>query len=361
MKKLRLKKIWIILIVCILLISAYPTIQIIRISFNNYSFLSSIKILNHGYKNKALKNKYSKTFEIAINSSDFIDKNANYYLNIDYYNRKDFIKSINSLIKIGYSTKDINLINKNFNDSTLADLVKSPLIKDISEYMKFDYFKSENLNRYIKYYDDDYKKAVVNVNIGLDTEFYTNAKTVKNFSIGVLANKYNKLDEAFEPNNLMKIKSDCSKNESYLQKEAAEAFENMCNDAKKEKRYILSNSAYRSYKSQNEIYNTYLKTYGQSYVNNYVATPGYSEHQTGLAVDVASKSSNIFENSNEYKWMIENAYKYGYILRYPKDKEKITGYKNEAWHFRYVGINAAKYIKENNITYDEYYIMFLDK
>ena len=59
--------------------------------------------------------------------------------------------------------------------------------------------------------------------------------------------------------------------------------------------------------------------------------------------------------------MIENAYKYGYILRYPKDKEKITGYKNEAWHFRYVGINAAKYIKKNNITYDEYYIMFLDK
>ena len=120
------------------------------------------------------------------------------------------------------------------------------------------------------------------------------------------------------------------------------------------------NSAYRSYEDQQSVYDTYYSLYGQSYVDKYVAIPGYSEHQTGLALDVKSKNSNLFANSKEYSWMLENSYKYGFVLRYPKDKEDITGYNFEAWHFRYVGIDIAKYMYENNITYDEYYVMFLD-
>ena len=123
----------------------------------------------------------------------------------------------------------------------------------------------------------------------------------------------------------------------------------------------MANSAYRSYSDQEDTYNYYLEKYGQNYVNNFVAVPGYSEHQTGLALDVAAKDSEIFEESSEYTWMLENSYKYGFILRYPYEKQEITGYKFEAWHFRYVGEEIAKYVKENNITYEEYYIMFLDK
>ena len=151
------------------------------------------------------------------------------------------------------------------------------------------------------------------------------------------------------------------KSSQYLSKVAQVAFEEMCNDALKEGKYILANSAYRSYNDQEQVYNTYLKLYGQTYVNNYVATPGYSEHQTGLALDVAARDYNIFESSPEFTWMKNNAYKYGFILRYPKEKQEITGYKYEAWHYRYVGLDAAKYIQENNITYEEYYVMFLDK
>ena len=361
MKKLKLKKIWLIILLSFVVVFAYPTIQTIRITSNNYSISTAIKILTKGLKDIALENKYSKTFEVAVDSEYFQKNNVKEYIDIDYYNQKDFIPNINALLKKGYTTTDINLINKKFNQDDLENILNKDLIKDISKYLEFDFFKSKNLDRYLKYHKDNYKETIVNVNIGLDKEFYTDAKVIKDFNINVLANKYNKLDESFEPTDLEKIKSSCSKNTSSLSKEAKEAFEKMCDDARKENKFILSNSAYRSYKEQKDLYNTYLKLYGQTYVNNYVATPGFSEHQTGLAIDVASKNSSIFANSEEYKWMIDNSYKYGFILRYPKGKEKITGYKNESWHFRYVGIEAAKYIKENNITYDEYYVMFIEK
>ena len=180
----------------------------------------------------------------------------------------------------------------------------------------------------------------------------------------MLANKYNQLSEDFEPKNLSLIKSSCTKTGSgnqYLSKVAQVAFEEMCDAALDDGMHILANSAYRSYSDQQQTYNTYLNLYGQNYVDNYVAVPGYSEHQTGLALDVAARDYNTFKTSPEYTWMLENSYKYGFILRYRQDRESITGYKNEAWHFRYVGVEAATYITENNLTYEEYYVMFIDK
>ena len=87
----------------------------------------------------------------------------------------------------------------------------------------------------------------------------------------------------------------------------------------------------------------------------------FSEHQTGLAFDIGSRNSNVFVNSKEYLWMLDNAYKYGFILRFPKKYEAITGFRNEPWHFRYVGTKISKYIWEKDITLEEYYALFLDK
>ena len=116
-----------------------------------------------------------------------------------------------------------------------------------------------------------------------------------------------------------------------------------------------------SYQEQIEVEKLYLRDYGQSYVDKFVAKPGYSEHQTGLALDIGSRKSNIFLSSREYQWMQENAYKYGFIYRFSKKYENITGFRSEAWHYRYVGKKIAKYIYENDITLEEYYAMFLDK
>lgn len=362
-KKRKLRKIWIIIPVVLILLLAYPTYLTVRITSKDYDVSSVFSIVTHGIKDKVLENDYSKTLEVALSSKNFVKENVDNYFEITYHNKKDFIYRINKLLELGYTVSDINNINDKISDEVVNSLYEHELIKDISSYLEFDYFKSDNLYRYIDYYYGNYQEAVVHVNIGLDKDYYEDVNVIKEFSETVLANKYNQLDSSFEPKNLTKVSEKYSKNGSnqYLSKVAQVAFEEMCAEALKEGKYILANSAYRSYADQQNIYNTYLNLYGQTYVNNYVATPGYSEHQTGLALDVAARDYNIFETSPEFIWMKNNAYKYGFILRYPYSKQEMTGYKYEAWHYRYVGLEAAEYIQENNITYEEYYVMFLDK
>ena len=130
----------------------------------------------------------------------------------------------------------------------------------------------------------------------------------------------------------------------------------MSKDAKEVGLNIIAVSTYRSYFYQQELYNNYVKTMGEKKALLASAKPGHSEHQTGLALDVMGSNGdyNKFENTPEFKWMRHNAYKYGFILRYPKGKEHITGFKYEPWHYRYVGKKIAKEIYENNITLEEY-------
>ena len=115
-------------------------------------------------------------------------------------------------------------------------------------------------------------------------------------------------------------------------------------------------SAYRTYEYQKNLYEKYLNIDEVSVVDTYSARAGHSEHQTGLAFDVynVKKSYEEFGSTNEYKWLKDNAYRYGFILRYQKQKEYITGYKFEPWHIRYVGIDASTYIYKNNLTLEEY-------
>ena len=137
----------------------------------------------------------------------------------------------------------------------------------------------------------------------------------------------------------------------------------MFNDAKKDNVTLIINSSYRSYENQEETYNNYSTWYGKDEADKIAARPGFSEHQTGLTIDIMTYNSNRnnFEESDAFKWLNNNAYKYGYILRYPKNKEYLTGYSYESWHYRYVGKEVANYIKDNNITYDEYYAFFIEK
>jgi len=148
----------------------------------------------------------------------------------------------------------------------------------------------------------------------------------------------------------------------YLSKTAKNAFEEMCSDAKSINLVIKAVSTYRTKEYQQKLYNDYVKTRGLQYAENYSARPRHSEHETGLAVDVRGGLSayTLFENTEEYKWVKQNAHTYGFIIRYQEDKEDITGYNYESWHLRYVGKDVATYIYEHNITFDEYHAMFLD-
>ena len=112
-------------------------------------------------------------------------------------------------------------------------------------------------------------------------------------------------------------------------------------------------SGFRSYSYQEKIYNEYIKEFGKEKTDTFSAKPGHSEHQTGFAIDICDDSDN-FIGTKEDKWLQENAHKFGYIIRYPKGKEHITGYKYEPWHLRFVGVKHAKTIKCNQITLEEY-------
>lgn len=135
----------------------------------------------------------------------------------------------------------------------------------------------------------------------------------------------------------------------------------MWTDAKKEGLTLYINSPYRSYNTQAKLYQNYASRDGYTLADTYSARAGFSEHQTGLAFDVTSLVSTFddFEDSKEYSWLSENAFKYGFILRYPKGKEYITGYMYESWHYRYVGEDVALKIKELGITFEEYYAYYV--
>ncbi len=142
--------------------------------------------------------------------------------------------------------------------------------------------------------------------------------------------------------------------------EARAAFEQMATDAKALGFDLVAFSGFRSYEYQTTLYNNYVNRDGKEAADRYSARPGHSEHQTGLAFDVGEKSREDLWLTAEFgetpagKWLADNAYKYGFILRYPEGKEDVTGFMYEAWHFRYLGVEKATEVKQTGLTLEEY-------
>lgn len=258
--------------------------------------------------------------------------------------------------------KDKDIDNVKDNEST--EKVKE---KEDNEFSKLSYYKEENLDRYKSYETNNpnlsIEDIVTKVNLNLDKEIYTDTRPSTNLNTNyLLVNKFNYLDSNYIPENLELLDNSYAKSGIYLVKEAKDNIERLISDAKNDGMNIRVISAYRSYSYQENLYNNYVKNDGVENADTYSARPGYSEHQTGLVVDItrAFDDFNNFENTNEYNWMLENAHNYGFILRYPKDKEDITTYSFEAWHYRYVGVELAQKIKASNLTFDEYYVRYLE-
>lgn len=199
-----------------------------------------------------------------------------------------------------------------------------------------------------------------------DIKVIDGQKVIQNpANILALVNKNYTLPSNYIPNDLVQPKVGFSFREkglekSLLRKEAALAVEKMFSDAKKSGIELYDVSGYRSYKRQKNLFDAEVNRVGTEKAKEAVAIPGTSEHQSGLALDICSKSTGLhliegFANTKEGKWLEENAYRYGFILRYPKGKEEITNYEYEPWHYRYVGIPAAETIYKNNWTLEEYF------
>lgn len=353
-------------IVCILLgIFLFYLKQINDLKNLGYSNKASNNILFSFKKDYVMSIGKNKTLNKAFESDDYVEDNLDNYRRVKYVEHKDLIKNINKALKIGYKYNDINTIFSHGDNDSVKRFLKREKVKYLEEFFSISYAKLDNYDRYLKYADEtgeDEDVTVLCVNLDLDKPDYEDAKLVEKFSINMLVNKHRYLDEKYEPNDLMTIPSEyASEDDLTSSRIAFNAFKQMSDAASKEGYGIVINSAYRSYQDQIEIAEYYKKWYGQGYVDKYVAKPGFSEHQTGLAYDVGSRSVNVFANSKEYEWMKNNAYKYGFIERFTKRYENVTGFRMEPWHYRYVGKDIAKYIHDNNISFEEYYAVYLDK
>jgi len=184
-------------------------------------------------------------------------------------------------------------------------------------------------------------------------------------NILALVNKENYLPSDYEPKDLVRPEvsfsfGDEDIEKSYMRKEAATALAEMFNEAKSEGMILYASSGYRSYVRQSAVFEQEVANVGEEQAEQAVAIPGSSEHQSGLAMDITSEGQKFllteeFGEDKEGKWLMENAYKFGFILRYPKDKVDITQYEYEPWHYRYVGKDAAKLMTEKDWTLEEYF------
>lgn len=195
--------------------------------------------------------------------------------------------------------------------------------------------------------------------------FYQNVITVSNpDSMLVLVNKNYALSEDYEPSDLVLpnvLSTSYNPNQNiYLRKEAAIHLEQLFYAAQNEAGLtLLARSGYRSYQTQISLYDRYVSQNGTEKADTFSARAGHSEHQTGLAMDVTADSVNRqlvtdFGLTPEGIWLKENAHRFGYIIRYLEGREDETGYQYEPWHIRYVGVEAATEIYENNWILEQY-------
>ena len=201
--------------------------------------------------------------------------------------------------------------------------------------------------------------------LDLESSFYENVITVSNGdSKLVLVNKNYALDSSYAPSDLVLTNVLALGHEQnktiYLREEASQHLEQLFSAAEQEAGLIfLARSGYRSYETQVSLYQRYVDQNGQEAADRFSARAGHSEHQTGLAIDVTADSVNgqlttEFGKTAEGIWLKDNAHRFGYIIRYLEGRESETGYQYEPWHIRYVGVEAATEIYQNNWILEQY-------
>ena len=245
-------------------------------------------------------------------------------------------------------------------------------IEEVQTFLDIEYMREKNIERYLAYQQENttksIKDSIVDVNLNLDKLPYEEITIIEGEDITMLINKYYGFAKGYTPSDLVDIKYTCTIGKEYscadveqqqLRKPAAQAYEQFVEAAKLEDLDIVAIATYRSYAYQEGLYMYNLNTFGQEYADQYYARPGHSEHNSGLAIDIAFNGHNFneIEKYEGYEWILENLHSYGFILRYPKEKERITQYGYESWHLRYVGKELATFLYENDLTLDEYHAM----
>lgn len=336
--------------------------------------------------NKKIKNKnFNNSKSLYIENSSTLKKSINLKIKLPGYLRRNNIVDIYGIDnkeQIKIIKKSVNIKDKyvtfNLSKKYSKYFITYVKVTDIKIDSDIEVLKKEELNFKIKYeptastikevtYDnlgDNFvmrndnlvAKKIGKFKITLKVK---NSNIKKNVNIIVKENnpKIEKKDGLTYVNGILIVNKTYSLPKDYdpgsLKKETVNAYNKMKEAAKKDNINLFIASGYRSYETQDELYNYYVKIDGKKKADTYSARPGFSEHQTGYAMDLNIVDSS-FEGTPEAIWIANNSYKYGFIIRYPKGKESITGYKYEPWHVRYLGKELAKKVYDSNLTLEEY-------
>ena len=312
--------------------------------------------------------KYSKVIDAFFNVK--YDTDETKYI-IEKLKNKKLIDKTNpgyiiELSDLGYNHNTINYMLLNFSKTDIAKTLNKKYDKDFEEYITLELFNYSNYDRYKKYQKSypeiSLDDVVTRVELNLDKDPYDEVSEEKNpDSVTALVNKHRYISNKYVPNDLVNMEDDYANNAygiKEIRKETYEQFKKMVDDAKKEDIVFYAESAYRDYDYQKSLYDEYVNEYGQEKADTFAARAGFSEHQLGTTLDLANVWT-LEEGDPEYKWIDKNGYKYGFIFRYKKKSEDVTGYEAEGWHIRYVGVEAATIIHKKGITFDEYWLKYV--
>ncbi len=272
------------------------------------------------------------------------------------------------LKNIGYNDDDIKTITSKYKNKEIDYILENKKDDVYLLLIKEKYFIYDKFYDYLNYIKSNpslsFTKVVEKVNTKTNKDYYEDpikTDTSKNYLM--LVNKYYYLDKDYNPE-LVTVPLTYAYGtlgSQKVTKDTYDAFLSMWKSANEAGYKLIINSSYRTYEEQEKLYNSYLKE-GIDVADSKASRPGYSEHQTGYVVDITCNgaSNKTFHETETYTWLLDNAYKFGFILRYPQDKVDITGNSYESWHYRYVGVDASTYIHDNNITFEEYYAYFVE-
>lgn len=340
-----MKKFLIIVVIATGILGAWfwlsPVNDLQRVGYSRDEAKRFTSVLDRQTTKKLLKKEYSAEYIKLIEAPEFKTEN--------------FLRYIDALEKNNLSPEDtVYLVNHPDYDEAISYDLK------MLEIMREKYYLSNRRERYFELRENPdltTQEMVALVNANRDREFYQETAPANlNDGYLMLVNKYYYLTEDFVPK-LEELGAEYGTIGVLLEPTAKAEFLKMYHAALEAGFRLYVTSGYRGYGEQAEVYHSWVVTEGEENAKEFAALPGYSEHQTGLSLDVFTigETTTSFAGTPAANWLKENAWHYGFILRYPETAENLTGYNSEAWHFRYVGHEAAEEIFTENLTLEEYW------
>ena len=269
---------------------------------------------------------------------------------------------------VGYKVDEVKTIKDKLNNEEIDNLMELKYDKNIVKFMNEKYFIYKNLSKYLEYKKDNklesYTNIVTIINTEANIDWFDNTKEndISKKEL-MLVNRLYGLSKDYEPDDIIDVPSQYAYTGVKISNSIMDNIVALIDAASDEGYTFVLADGYRSYSEQESIFERYKNAYGYSEADRIAARAGHSEYQTGISFTIVPlyKEYDKPKESLEYKWLSDNAYRYGFIFRFPEDKTDITGFEASTWRLRYVGSEAANIIKSENICFEEYYAYFVDR